>query len=447
MKAGFSRVDITPSMGIEVAGYFLDRFADGVLDNLEINALAVSAKDKTLLFLSLDHLGIRQEILTGYRQLISEKTGIPADGILISASHTHTGPGIAYDIHSEKVAEYRKILGDKLADAAILAIADLKPAKMGWKIGKAPNVAFVRRFRMKDGSVKTNPGTGNPDILEPIGIIDDAVSVLRFDRENAETIVFMNFANHPDTVGGSKISADWPGFARRVLERSIPNVKSLFVNGAQGDINHIDVNAAEGDMNDLTRDFDDVCRGYGHARHIGNVVAGAVMQVFDKVNYIAVDSIDMLDTEIELPANVPSPEDMPLAHKYNDLHLAGKDDEIPFEGMELTTVVAEAGRMVRLENGPESFKMKMTGARIGDIGFISIPGEGFNYIGRELKKTEGYKMIIPCGLTNAYEGYFPTRDAYDEGGYEARSSRFKAGVAENIVKEGRKILSDLNSRR
>ena len=58
---------------------------------------------------------------------------------------------------------------------------------------------------------------------------------------------------------------------------------------------------------------------------------------------------------IRHPSNMPSPEEMPLAHHYNDLHLAGRDDEIPFEGMMLTTVVAEAERMVELEHGPEAF--------------------------------------------------------------------------------------------
>lgn len=98
--------------------------------------------------------------------------------------------------------------------------------------------------------------------------------------------------------------------------------------------------------------------------------------------------------------------------------------------MELTTVVAEALRMVKLENAPDEFKMIMTGVKLGSVGFITIPGEGFNYIGREVKKVDGYDMVVPCGISNGYEEYFPTKEAYDEGGYEARSSPFKSGVAE-----------------
>ena len=74
---------------------------------------------------------------------------------------------------------------------------------------------------------------------------------------------------------------------------------------------------------------------------------------------------------------------------------------------------------------------------------LGIPGEPFTGIGRGLKAAQGYEMILPCCLTNGSEGYFPMQDSYDEGGYEARSSRFKAGVAEFIIKEGRELLEEL----
>ena len=178
---------------------------------------------------------------------------------------------------------------------------------------------------------------------------------------------------------------------------------------------------------------------------MGNVMAAAVLQVFDKVNYQDVDSIRYLYRVVDAPSNMPKPEDMALAHKYNDLHVAGKDSEIPFKGMELTTVVAEAGRMVRLEHGPESFPLNLYGAVVGNIGFISIPGEGFTGIGRGLKEAAGYDLVLPLGLTNDGIGYFPMQEAYDEGGYEARSSNFKAGIAELIIDEGKKILAELHN--
>ena len=454
LLAGFSRLDVTPPLGIPIVGYYKPRFAEGVLDELEVNALALAVEEKKVVLLSVDNCGFSESVANSYREHICEVTGLPADCVFLHATHTHTGPSTCptYDKDLVLLAEYENhpllpeyfyYLRRKLADAAVLALKDLKPAKMGWAVGNAPKVAFVRRFRMKDGKVRTNPGVGNPDILHPIGDIDDRVNVIRFDREGADTIVMANMGCHPDVVGGNKISADWPAMFRRRLEKSLDNVKAIFFNGAQGDINHVNVNAKDGDFNDTFHDFDDVDRGYGHSRHMGNVMAGAVLQVYDKVNYRDVDTIRFAYKVSELPSNMPKPEDMPLARKYHELHLAGKDCEIPFKGMELTTVVAEAGRMVRLEHGPETFPLGLSAVTIGPVALLGIPGEPFNGIGRGIKEAAGWEVIMPCCLTNGSEGYFPMQDSYDEGGYEARSSRYKAGTAELIIEEGKALLDTL----
>ena len=455
LLAGFGRLDVTPPLGIPIVGYYKPRFAEGVLDELEVNALALAVEDKKVVLLSVDNCGFSETVANSYRDHICEVTGLPADCVFLHATHTHTGPSTCptYDKDLVLLADYENhpllpeyfyYLRRKLADAALLALKDLKPAKMGWAVGNAPKVAFVRRFRMKDGKVRTNPGVGNPDILHPIGDVDERVNVLRFDREG-DTIVLANFGNHPDVVGDSLISGDWPTLFRHRLEKSLDNVKSIFFNGAQGDVNHVNVNAKGGDLNDTFHDFDDVDRGYGHARHMGNVVAAAVLQVFDKVNYTDVDSLKTLEKTIDIPSSMPTPEEAKQAHILNDLHMAGKDDEIPFEGMELTTVVAEAARMVRLEHGPKSFPMNFIGVAVGNVALFGIPGEPFTGVGRGLKEAEGWDLVLPCCLTNGCRGYFPMMDAYEEGGYEARSSSFKAGAAELIVEEGCKLLDELRA--
>ena len=52
-------------------------------------------------------------------------------------------------------------------------------------------------------------------------------------------------------------------------------------------------------------------------------------------------------------------------------------------------------------------------------------------------------ILLPCGLVNAYWDYFPTMEAYEAGGYEARSSSMKAGCAEQIIEEGTQLLNSL----
>lgn len=445
--AGFSRVNITPMLGIYVTGYFKPRYAEGVLDELEINTLALACGDTKVVMMSADLCGINQKLANILTEDICAATGLPREGVYLHTTHTHTGPAMPGRCTEENevklIDEYWQTLRRKFADAAVLALADLKPAKMGYGVGDAPNISFIRRFRMKDGSIKTNPGVNNPDIVAPVGEVDTRVNVVRFDREDGDTLVFVNFGDHPDVVGGNLISADWPRFLRETVEKALDGTKCVFFNGAQGDINHVNVHPTGGYLNDMFMDFDDVSRGYGHSRYMGRVVAGGVLQAFDKVKYTDVETLKAERKTIRVPSNRATAEELVEAHKINDLHNAGRDEDIPFKGMMLTTVVAEAGRMVRLENGPDFFDMELSGVAVGPVAMIGIPGEPFNGIGLGLKAAEGWGLVCPCCLVNGSEAYFPMRECYEEGGYEARSSSMKAGCAELIIEEGTTLLNSL----
>lgn len=443
LKAGFSRVDITPPLGIYINGYYIDRHAEKILDPLQINCLALSCGDTKLALVAVDNMGIYKDILNPVRQYVSQETGLPAEAIFVHTTHAHTCGAITTQHDSPIEQEYKALFRQRLAEAVKLALEDLKPAKMGFGTGIAPNIAFTRRYRMKDGSVRTNPGVNNPDILEPIGTADERVHVLRFDRDGGDSLVFMNFGMHPDCVGGNQISADWPGFARRSVELALPGTKAILFNGAEGEINHVNTHPKGGDMNNLFLDFDDVSRGYGYSRFLGRVIAGAVLQTYDRVEFVDVDKLAYIQKTIQVPANLPKPEQMSQARLYKRLHEEGRDSEIPYTGMELTTVVAEAVRMCRMENGPECFDMPLTAVAIGNTAVVGIPGEPFMGVSWGLKAVPGWDLVLPVCNTNSREGYFPMQECYDEGGYETRNSSFKAGVGELLIKEGSALLDAL----
>lgn len=445
LKAGYASVTITPPFGIPLAGYFVDRFMDGILDDLEICALALSDGENKAIIMAADLLGIREEELTPVRKAVAEKLNMTVGGVFIACTHTHTAPQVGKNTTGSLPEEwnfYQDILWTKFVDVAVMAFEGLAPAKMGWAVGKAPNIAFIRRYRMKDGKVCTNPGVNNPDILAPIGTADESVNLLRFARENGD-IALVNFGVHPDTVGGCKVSADYPKFVRKTLESVIPGCKALFLNGAQGDVNHVNVAPKGGDNNGLVPMFDDCDRGYSHTRHMGQTIAGGVLQVYEKVQFADVDKLTFASGNCMIPANIPNAEDLPLAREYAALHEADRDSEIPYKGMELTTVVAEALRMLRLEHGPEHFDLPMTAIGIGPAVLVSIPGEPFAGIGQGIQAGSPFDITLTCCCANGYEGYFPMQEAYDEGGYEARSSNFKAGVAERLIENGIKLTMEV----
>lgn len=431
--AGFARSNITPMLGIGLSGYYEDRPATAVLDELEAVSVAFSLHGVTEVFVSLDLCAISMKTAAVMRTLCSEATGVPKEQIHILVMHSHTTPIVEEDEDTEDplVREYTAYLKKKVADVARAACEDMKPARIGEAVGRTLGVSFKRRFRMKDGTVRTNPGVNNPDILEPIGPVDERVHVLRMDQEGGRRIVIANFANHADTIGGSKMSADWPGFTRRTVERALENTRCIVMNGAEGDVSTKNVFRGPGKR----KGYD-----YMNAQHIGNVVAGAVMQVFEDVNWFEPDAVKAADTVLSVPSNRTSPENLPEAHRIKALYEAGREDELPYTGMERVTVIAEAIRMVDLENGPDAFYLPMSAARIGRIGMIMIPGEAFADIGFKLKETEGFKNVFVIGEADGCGGYYPTTEAYEEGGYEARSSKFRKGVGDLMIEAGRKLL-------
>ena len=174
------------------------------------------------------------------------------------------------------------------------------------------------------------------------------------------------------------MSADFSGWMRRTVEKALDGTKCMFFPGAQGDVSSTSVHPFGGDLNDTEISFDNEMKSPGMARFVGRALAGTVLQVYDKVAYM--------------------------------------DAEIPYTAMELTTVVAEALRMCRLEHGPMEFKMELTGIQIGPVVLLGVPGELFSETGMELKKNDDWAMVLPCVLTNGSKGYFPPKSAYGEGG-------------------------------
>ncbi|MBQ3596546.1 MAG: hypothetical protein II988_01875 [Clostridia bacterium] len=445
VKAGFSRVEINPPIGAHLEGYYHERKNQAILDDLEINVVALEKDGVKVALVSIDSEAADTAYYESAREYASKMTGLDKEAIFIHTTHTHVGPcfGRVVEYTNDIDKEYFSFVLKKISDAIVYALDDLKPARMGIAFSKAERIGFNRRYLMKDGTTKTNPGVNNPDIVKSIGLLDESVNVIRFERECGDNIVIGNYGNHPDVIGNNKASADWPGFTRRIFEKAVDNTKCIFFNGAQGDINHVNVKPVGGDLNGMFNDFDDVTRGYAHSRHMGNVVAGALMSVYEKVEFMPVNEIKFTEQIAQVASNKPKPEEMEEARYIDGMVKDGRRDELPYKGMMLTTMMADAARKIRLENAPDFFPLNVSAIKIGDVAFIGIPGEPFTGIGMGLKQAKGYKMICPTCLTNGSRGYFPMKDSYDEGGYEARSSTYKAGVAETIIKEGVKILEDL----
>ena len=142
-------------------------------------------------------------------------------------------------------------------------------------------------------------------------------------------------------------------------------------------------------------------------------------------------------TEFQEELNIPNE-----AKRIVELFEAGRAAELEFKEMELTTAVAEAKRILSLENGPDFFTFNISAVKIGELVFAGVGGEAFNEIGSRICKLCPDKKIIVCCLTNGQGGYIPTTTAYSEGGYEARCSKLSAGGDDIIVETVKKFLEN-----
>ncbi|MBQ7119363.1 MAG: hypothetical protein IJO09_04030 [Oscillospiraceae bacterium] len=436
MKTGFSKVCINPPYGAPMVGYYEARFVKGIEQNLYARAVAFDDGCKKAVVIAVDVIGLTLDFCNMAKDAIAASTGIEKDAIFINFSHTHTGPLVGEDFASETKSSdaYNDFLITGIRDAAIYALDDLCESRFEVGDAEAKNISFIRRYRMKDGGVVTNPGAYNENIDHPLGTPDETVKLVKIVRDGSDDIFIINFGTHADAVGGEYINSDYMGYACSTLEKAIPGINCIFLLGPQGDVNHININPTKGEWN-ILEDKEAVCpHSVRHSQHMGRVIAGAVLSVCSVTEEINADRISYGVKEVQLPSYREN-DKLDEARRIWTLHESGKDDELPYKGMELTTVIAEAKRIVGLENGPESFPFLISALRIGELVFAGIGGEPFTEIGVRISDASPFKNTIVCCLTNNSGSYIPTKSAYDEGGYEARASVLMPG-GDDIIVEG-----------
>ena len=433
-KAGFSRVDVTPPLGIPIPGYFNMRIADGVLDPLVIECVAVSDGTNSALIYSVDDVHLTNPFFEKAFPAITAATGIPRDRIFVHSTHTHTGAtDWPREYYSEEQNRLVRLFADiriaKLADIGCFALDDMAPATISIARTECKDVSFIRRYRMKDGSVRTNPGLTNPNVDCPLGTPDETLQLIRFKRTGAPDIAIINFGTHPDTIGGTKYSADWPGVVRATFENGIGGgVKCLFLNGAQGDVNHHKrfPSPARAALYPARKEG----RSKAIAEFMGHAVAGAAMSVWDICEEVPAGTVRGEVKAYAMPANVPTADEI----KWVELYDAGRKDEIPLKGMELTTLTSRRSRVRMFRNGPDHLDVLISTIAIGDsLAFAGLPCEPFVDIGRDIKAGSPFRATLVSCLVNGSEGYIPSTKAHHEGGYEGLSSRFAAETGDRMA--------------
>lgn len=427
LKAGFARVDITPMLGDTLEGYYYERRMEGFLDPLYATAVAFDNGEQRVIIMSLDIIGLTQEFNEQICPMIAKAADVETEGIFLACTHTHLGPTVNRKDENQK---YIAFLKQRLCDVAVMAVRDLAFAEIYGTRSKAEGVSFIRRYEMGDGSIVTNPGYLNPNIVRMHGTPDEETQLLVIKREGKPEIGIVNFQTHPDTTGGNLVSADYPHFIRKTYETLIANSLCMYINGAQGDSNHIDTTLPA-----------DQGRGYHRAEYMGKKVAMSVIENYPLAKKIDGQKISFARKTITVKYNKGTSEELAEAKKIYKEYI---DHPEEYVGKKIsTTKVPWASRIVELENKADEKKLMLSAVSVGDVVFAGFPGEPFTEVGREIKSRSKFEFTIPSCCTNGYEGYYPMAQVYEEGGYECNSARYVKGTAEKLIEESCALINSL----
>ncbi|MDF2715728.1 MAG: Neutral ceramidase [Paenibacillus sp.] len=434
MKIGLAEVNITPPLGMQIPGYGpKPRLATGMKDELYAKAMVIESGETALAFIVIDIISLELDSSERIRDRVHEYTGIPPEHVMVSCTHTHTGPPRPVDADA---LGYYPTLEAKSADAAILAWSKREEARIGYGRGSEDSVAFNRRFFMKDGTLQTNPGILNPDIDRPEGPIDPEVLVVRIDNALGEPLgVVSNYAVHTDCVSGTEYSGDYPAYISRTIKQLYgESVVSLFFQGACGNINHIDV---------LGRHDPKVIP---HRIRMGNILGLEISKVRDKTKaaegnaglavasrFVNVSERALRKHEIEWAENT-------LAA------LRG----IPDDTLSSKQVMEKTRAKQRLDSIRQpltSRKYEIQVSAIGDLAVVALPAEMFVEFGLEIKEKSPYAYTMINELSNGSgNNYVCTPAAYDRGGYEPTGTKFAEEAGDLFVRAALELLNELHRR-
>ncbi|MBQ3074538.1 MAG: hypothetical protein IJC26_00585 [Clostridia bacterium] len=436
LHAGFAKLVTNPPLGINIPGYFNKRYADGIITDLYLQATAFQCGGKRGIIITTDAVAMLDASYKIIRDKIVERTAIDPESIYICCMHSHTSFRVA-NPKATDCSDYaifiRKLYQD-FADVAQFAFEDLKPVSdVKIASGIAKDVGFIRRYRMKDGSCKTNPSTGNPDLVSFEGTQDDSLQLVRVVRENASEILFVNFATHADVIGGTKYCADWPGFTRDYIRGALGgNAEVMVIVGCQGDSNHLNRFLPKGkQLLKLNR-----------SREMARILAGETLKIYDDAVSIPHSKIHFAIKTVEVGTNPFDPADIPEAKEIHELYNQCQDSKDPrFKNYKLS--LPEAQRIVKLLNGPKAFYLLVSAFQIGNVAFIGFQGEPFTEIGLRVKAASKMPMTVCSCITNGKQGYFPTEAAFAEKGYERSISPFAHDVAPKLVKAALELIDEM----
>ena len=356
LQAGAATSNITPWLGVAMPGSFRPRYGEDVHDELLAKALVIDNGAVRIAMVTCDLIAIPEAIANAVKARIKERCGISPECVMVNATHTHSGAGVSNLLGVGEDEGYTTWLPLKVADAVELAVKRMQPARAGFASVMEDRISFYRRWLMKDGTVRMNPGFNNPDRVRPMGEIDPELAMMYVEGVDGTPIsVVASFSLHYVGTGGvGQVSADYFGQFFNLMRHYLGgNCVPILWNAASGQINNNDYSGE--------RIWQD--RGYTRARRMANVLAGHVLTEIQLMDLDEKLALEAVTGTLEFSRKVITETDLDIAEQI----LAGgyEYEEGPFSW------VAAVGGVARTDDGTRA------GDPIGRCGDSGVAGGDF----------------------------------------------------------------------
>ncbi|MBN1490872.1 MAG: neutral/alkaline non-lysosomal ceramidase N-terminal domain-containing protein [Phycisphaerae bacterium] len=418
MQVGASQVDITPEVGVELAG-FAKRIqpSTGILDRLGARSLYLEQDGERLLWIHADLIGVDRPLVLAMRKWAGQRWGLESHQVMISATHTHSGPAT---IPIQEAGAYDTMYVDRLMthmqQAAEAAVRAIEPCVVATVEGRL-DLAVDRRK-------KATPHT------------DPRVAGLGFRRADGQYVAAItNYAMHAVALGPTNrlISADMPGRTAARLSQQLPGEPiTLVTNGACGNLNPPFENVSAAQIEDWGGQIADAIADRFHNAEVAD------QPVFRTLSRVVPLPLDALDVD-EIAAYA--------AHIANDptsLAEWGERFRRAVDHWRRTMIAA-----VRTGKAQHTRDAELFAVRIGDLAMLGMNAEVFSRFTDDVRERTRRRLYV-VGYANGDMGYIPTRPAYDEGGYEVEIAhlfygnfRPKAGGLEYLAEQAAELVGDV----
>jgi len=400
LRAGVAKIDITPQKPCVLAGYAgRTNLSTGVHDPLSARAVVFEHGGRRLAIISADILGFYNDTAAPLIESITGACGLEPAQLMLSAIHTHAAPSPVLETgksHPNNI-EYTEMLRDRLTAVTKDAISKCRPVRTGYQSGACP-VGINRReaFTDKNGVRQIRLGRN------PGGQTDPEVQALEICEKDSDRIiaVLFGYATHGTSLGSKNmvVSGDVLGLAAQFVEKYLAGgmIAAPFA-GASGDI-------------------DPYFRVLPEIKTADNWIAEPVLLG------------TFLGEEVV----------------HTSAAIRGFNSAGPVRSLMSTlTLPAKASDPKAGNANPKPLDFKITAARVGEVAIVGLGGEVFNGIGRTIKKSSPFAHTIVITHCNGAAGYLVCPEAYAEGGYEVRTTRFSPEAAGMVIKETQSLLARL----